>query len=99
MADLYMTELKGFGTISNALAPAFDAEDMITQNVTIGVASADFAATQHPLIQLYAGADCVVSFDGTAAVSGGAADMVIPSGATTQPFAVPTGTVVKVIQL
>ena len=70
MADLQITQYSGLGWAGHELVPAPNTEGMIVERVAIAGASDVFTATTLPLLELHAEADCVVSFDGTAAVVG-----------------------------
>ena len=69
MADLQITQYDGLGWADNQLMPAPDTGGMILERVLIDVTPRTFAATTKPLLELHAEADCVVSFDGTAAAT------------------------------
>lgn len=94
MADLLIREFAGFGVAKNQQVPAYDTRAMVNQAVAIGATSASAgAATTHAVIELYAGADCHVSMDGTDATT---SDYFLASGATSAPMWVPIGTTIKV---
>lgn len=69
MADLQITQYAGLGRADHQLVQAPDTEGMIVERVLIDATPRTFAATTLPLIEVRAEADCVVSFDGSAAAT------------------------------
>lgn len=89
---LQLTQYSGLGLADHRHVPAPDTDGMTIERIAVGAGSLVFTATTLPLIELHAEEDCVVSFDGTAAV---AADYRMYADQTLM-FTVPLGTILAV---
>lgn len=92
MADLQVTQYTGLGLADSSIVQAPSTTGMLVERKAIGGGSVSFTETTLPLIELHAEADCVVSLDGTVAVTG---DWRMYAGQTL-PFAHPPGIIISV---